>query len=74
MRILIDLTEASGVRIDFDANVVDVDLAKPCVVLASGERIFTDMVVGADGYQSIVRERMVGEREEPRIGPYTGYV
>ncbi|THH08949.1 hypothetical protein EW145_g2356 [Phellinidium pouzarii] len=67
------LVIGSGVRIDYNALVVDVNIDEPFVVLESGRRINTDMVVGADGTFSLAREKIVGHKEAHKIGPYTTY-
>ncbi|KAI5121809.1 hypothetical protein M0805_009801 [Coniferiporia weirii] len=68
-----NLAVSSGVRVDFNVTVVDVDVSVPSVRMACGEQIRADIVVGADGVQSIVRERLLGWDEDVKIGPFTGY-
>ena len=68
-----ELAVASGVRIDYNCTVVDVDLSEPSVLLESGERLRGDMIVGADGPYSIVRERIVGRKENHKSGPFSAY-
>ena len=63
----------SGVQIDFNCEAVDVDVKKGTVKLATGEVLKADVIVGADGATSIVRERMVGRKENSQAGPFTGY-
>ncbi|THH08951.1 hypothetical protein EW145_g2358 [Phellinidium pouzarii] len=70
---LYDLAVAAGVRVDFNVNVVDVDVSEPSVLLASGQRLQADIVIGADGPQGISRERVFGPGEKFKIGPFTGY-
>lgn len=68
-----ELATRSGVQIDYDVSVVDVDVSAPSVLLNDGERLRADMVVGADGRFSLTRERLVGRKEKHSIGPYTTY-
>ena len=72
-QLILDITIASGVKVDFGVKVVDVDISEPSVTLASGTKLYANVIVGAEGTESIVRERIVGGREELRPGPYTGY-
>ena len=62
-----DLTVRSGVRIDYNSTVVDVDINAPSVTLESGETIHADLVVGADGSYSLVRQKLVGRKEKREI-------
>jgi 2-polyprenyl-6-methoxyphenol hydroxylase-like FAD-dependent oxidoreductase len=56
---------AAGVEIRSGARVVEVDAAAPAVVLASGERVAGDIVVGADGTGSVVRECLIKLTPQP---------
>jgi 2-polyprenyl-6-methoxyphenol hydroxylase-like FAD-dependent oxidoreductase len=58
---LIDLVKAQGVHIRYGTEVVHIDAQRPSVHLASGESWLGDIVVGADGYASRVREVVTGE-------------
>ncbi|EJD05380.1 FAD/NAD-binding domain-containing protein [Fomitiporia mediterranea MF3/22] len=68
-----DITVASGVNVEYNGEVVDVDVDKPSVTLASGRKLRADIIVGADGATSIVREKLVGRKENHRPGPLNGY-
>lgn len=68
-----DHAVASGVKVTFGVNVVDADLSEPSVLLSTGEKLRADMIIGADGVTSIVRRKLIGESQELRIGPCTGY-
>ena len=68
-----DIAVESGVEITYGAEVTDVDIPQRIVSLKSGERLKADVIIGADGVNSIVRRKLVGELEEEPIGPYTGY-
>ena len=70
---LYELCINSGVEISNNSPVVDVDLARPSVLLQTGEWLAADIVIGADGPYSLVRERIVGRKEHHRAGPFTGY-
>lgn len=70
---LYELALNAGVRVDFNSEVVRVDPNGPSVTLSSGRQITADIIVGADGGQSIVRSVVVGREEKEKIGPYTGY-
>lgn len=67
-----DLALRSGARIDYNCNVVDVNVDEASVLLEGGERIHADMVIGADGTTSLVRKVVAGE-EAIEKGPYTTY-
>ena len=52
---IFDLAKREGVTFKFNSQVVDVDPASGCVKLRTGERLYADVIVGADGYDSILR-------------------
>jgi salicylate hydroxylase len=52
-----------------NSRVISVDATPPSVTLQTGEVIFADLVIGADGVKSIVREAVVGGPSKP---VYTG--
>ena len=58
-----DLTVRSGVKIEYNSTVVDVNIDAPYVVLKGGEKIDADLIVGADGSHSVVRQKLVGKKE-----------
>ena len=70
---LLSLALESGVEIDFDCEVIDVDPTKPTVTLASGEEIGADIIIGADGGYSLVREALFGDQDEFKCGHLTCY-
>ncbi|KAG1777936.1 hypothetical protein EV702DRAFT_1179173 [Suillus placidus] len=53
-------------NIRVDCRVVFVDPSKPSVTLASGEVVFADLIIGADGVKSVTREYVVGGPDEAR--------
>ncbi|KAH7927839.1 FAD/NAD(P)-binding domain-containing protein [Leucogyrophana mollusca] len=54
---------AAGAHISYNATVVSVLANPPRVRLANGEELQADMVIGADGPHSLVRDAIEGERE-----------
>lgn len=70
---ILKLAVDSGVEVLHNSTVVDVDLNAPSVLLDSGERLTADIVIGADGPFSIVRECIVGRKEQHSAGPYSAY-
>lgn len=50
-------------------RVTSVDPLKPSVILDSGEEVTADVVIGADGIRSVVRDIVVGHAQNVR---YTG--
>jgi salicylate hydroxylase len=55
-----------GAEIRLNCDVVSADCDyPPSVVLASGERLHADIVVGADGLRSSVRTAVLGYVKEP---------
>ncbi|KAI0091564.1 FAD/NAD-P-binding domain-containing protein [Irpex rosettiformis] len=67
-RLIHRLAVDAGVQIQYGATVEEVNPEKPrpSVRLASGEVISADIIIGADGPRSIVRETVLGEEDEPR--------
>ena len=67
-----DIAVQAGARIRYNTKVVDIDVSAPHVILEGGERIKGDLIIGADGGQSFVREKLFGE-DEFQVGPSNGY-
>ncbi|MGH9561063.1 MAG: FAD-dependent monooxygenase, partial [Terracidiphilus sp.] len=67
-KILLDALPSDWVRTGARCSRVDGATA----ILESGERIEADVLIGADGISSIVREALHGA-EEPRYAGYTGW-
>ena len=66
-RVLVEEVGRLGAQIRLNCDVVGVecnDIA-PVVILADGERITGDIVVGADGIRSSVRQGILGYIKEP---------
>ncbi|KAL2847495.1 hypothetical protein BJY01DRAFT_212447 [Aspergillus pseudoustus] len=64
-RVLLDEATHLGAEVRQNAEVVDVDFEGPEVVLSSGERIAGDVIVGADGLYSRVRDLVLGTPTSP---------
>jgi salicylate hydroxylase len=48
-----------------NSRVISVDATCPSVTLQTGEVIYADLVIGADGVKSIVREAVLGGPSKP---------
>ena len=70
---LYEIAVESGARVEFDSNVVSVNPESPSITLSSGEEIKADIVLGADGGESVVRSILPGEREISKVGPFSVY-
>ncbi|TFK17320.1 FAD/NAD(P)-binding domain-containing protein [Coprinopsis marcescibilis] len=75
--LLYRLAESKGVQISFDSEIVSVSyddaLKLPVVNLASGDIHAADLVIGADGYNSLVRD-VVTEAPDPAVDTGMSYV
>jgi 2-polyprenyl-6-methoxyphenol hydroxylase-like FAD-dependent oxidoreductase len=62
-----DLAVSAGVTIAFNTEIVSVSVDQanrtPRVVLADGTRLTADLIIGADGAQSVARMAVTGEVE-----------
>lgn len=52
---IFDLAKREGVTFKFNSLVVNADPVSGYVELCTGERLYADVIVGADGYNSILR-------------------
>ena len=52
---IFDLAKREGVTFKFNSLVVDANPAAGYVLLRTGERLYADVIIGADGYDSILR-------------------
>lgn len=59
---LFELAIQEGVRIRYNSKVVHVDSETVSVALEDGERITSDVVIGADGFSSLVRTTVIGRK------------
>ncbi|KAJ5924865.1 hypothetical protein N7466_009052 [Penicillium verhagenii] len=60
-KVLLDEATRLGVKFQWGANVEDVLTDGPEVILAGGERVSGDVVIGADGIGSTVRKILLGD-------------
>lgn len=72
LRILAEALPAEHLRLGVTVRDVEQDAGGATVVLAGGERIHGDAIVGADGIHSRVREWMLGP-ENPRFAGTLGW-
>jgi 2-polyprenyl-6-methoxyphenol hydroxylase-like FAD-dependent oxidoreductase len=70
---LIELVKNQNVELRYNAEVVRVDPQRPSVHLASGETWLGDLVIGADGYASQIRQLVSGEELEFEAPRRTSY-
>lgn len=52
---IFDLAKQEGVTFKFNSQVIDADPVNGCVTLRTGEELYANVIVGADGYDSILR-------------------
>ena len=57
--LIFDLAKREGVTFKFNSLVVEANPASGYVELRTGERLYADVIVGADGYDSILRPLVV---------------
>jgi 2-polyprenyl-6-methoxyphenol hydroxylase-like FAD-dependent oxidoreductase len=62
--LLLSAARANGVSIRFSSNVTSVGSAEACVTLSSGEVVEGDVVVAANGAESIIRSALCEGEEE----------
>ena len=82
VRLLYELATDAGAQIDFNTEVISIHqgsagVPNPSVTLANGDVLTADIIVGADGYKSMVREVVLEEEDcaEPAgMTLYTGVV
>ncbi|CAE6387097.1 unnamed protein product [Rhizoctonia solani] len=65
-RMLYELAEQAGVTIRLASTVKSIDPSTPSLTLSNGETIHCDLIVGADGVKSAIREVVVGGPDRPR--------
>lgn len=63
----------SGAKVDFGVTVESVvpGDSKPTVKLSTGEILTADIVIGADGPTSIVRQVVLKEKDDPKPSGFT---
>lgn len=65
----------AGAKISFGCQVTSVDFEKPSVSLSNGSEIPGDLIIGADGDRSVVRQAFFGdEKEEEKDDIFTTYL
>lgn len=69
---LYDLVVSEQISVEFDKHVVEVNAQKPSITLDSGEEFSADIIVGADGRDSVVLGIIGKPNSTPR--PDTGYL
>ncbi|KAI0731119.1 FAD/NAD(P)-binding domain-containing protein [Earliella scabrosa] len=79
IQLLYKLATGAGARVDLNAAVATIHPGtdaqpNPKVVLTSGEILYANIIIGADGSQSMVREVVLGEPDRPKPGGLTVYV
>ena len=75
---LYKLATEAGVQVTTDAKVVSVqqgteDMPNPSITLANGEVLYADILIGADGAKSLVRDVVLEEEDDPQPGTLTVY-
>jgi 2-polyprenyl-6-methoxyphenol hydroxylase-like FAD-dependent oxidoreductase len=58
---------AEGVQIELDSPVESVDPTAPSVTLRNGQNIIADVVLGADGIHSVVRNHIATDAPSPSV-------
>ncbi|KAG9124299.1 hypothetical protein FRC07_012099 [Ceratobasidium sp. 392] len=61
-----ELVQSVGATIRLSSHVQSIDPSKPSLTLSTGETIHCDLIVGADGVKSAIREIVVGGPDRPR--------
>ena len=64
-RVLLDEARRLGAKIHLDCDVVEVNTATPLVKPGSGAEYTGDVVIGADGLKSGVRDVVLGYHVDP---------
>ncbi|KIJ65706.1 hypothetical protein HYDPIDRAFT_110856 [Hydnomerulius pinastri MD-312] len=74
--ILYSAALSAGVQISYNTAIANVSANPPRVELATGEDLYADLIVGADGSHSIVREAIEGEENvgQPDDQSFSVYV
>ncbi|KAH7918716.1 FAD/NAD(P)-binding domain-containing protein [Leucogyrophana mollusca] len=72
--ILYEAAISAGAQISYNKVVVRALANPPRVQLLSGEELYADLIIGADGPQSVVRESIEGRREDGTPEGHSVYV
>lgn len=70
---LLALCKDADIHVEFNAEIVEVDPSRPCVTLSTGEEISPDIIVGADGCFSAVRQSILDDTDGNQQGVFTVY-
>ncbi|KAF8684732.1 hypothetical protein RHS04_01160 [Rhizoctonia solani] len=65
-RMLYKLVEQAGVKVRLASTVKSINPLAPSVTLFGGETMHCDLIVGADGVKSMIREVVVGGPDRPQ--------
>ncbi|KAG9101951.1 hypothetical protein FRC06_002463 [Ceratobasidium sp. 370] len=65
-RMIYELAQTVGVTIRLSSHVKFINPSKPSLALSTGEVVYCDLIVGADGVKSMIREVVVGAPDRPR--------
>ncbi|EJD07850.1 FAD/NAD-binding domain-containing protein [Fomitiporia mediterranea MF3/22] len=72
------LAISAGAIVQFGTSVTKVNPSKPSVTLSTGEKLFPDLVIGADGYHSICQQAIeaaiIAEGDDPTTRVDSGTV
>lgn len=73
---LYNLACDAGARVSFGCRVVDIDIDSeiPAVKLRSGGKLYADLIVAADGHQSIVRSVLPATITEDQGANHASYM
>ena len=63
----------SGVPIEYNSEAAEIDEDTTTVKLADGREIQADLIVGADGLNSVVREKIIGEPSTHVHGVFSNF-
>lgn len=61
----------TGARVEFNSRVIEVRSEVPSVLLSNGKEIFGDIIVGADGPNSVVRQAITYDDIEDQEGTHS---
>ena len=78
VRLLYKLATEAGATVHLNSKVKSIHQGnarapRPKVMLENGQVLTADILIGADGYKSIVREVVLGEPDSARPGDMTLY-
>jgi salicylate hydroxylase len=69
---LLRLATGAGAIVRHNATVISVDASEGSVTLSSGEKLVGDIVVGADGSESLVRDALLDGSLPSTPSPHAG--